>query len=151
MNKANNFLLILISFITCFGYCYSQNISEDQKAIEMLREFYFIQSTIKSTPQNIDKMDSLQKKYCTVKLQKKMIEQFNLTGLDHDLLTNDYGIDSLGIKTLSISKEPKHNNFVVSYIIWDDVVPNVSRKKVKVILKVTVRREDGFLKLDSIN
>ncbi len=151
MNKAISYILIFISFTTAFECSYSQKPTEEQQAIEMLKQFYFAQSAIKSTPQNIGKIDSLQKMYCSKKLQKKLKEQFQLTGLDHDLLTNDFGIDSLGIKTLSISKDLKHNNnYIVSYTILDDVVPNLSKKEIKVIINVTVQKEDGMLKVDDI-
>lgn len=151
MNKSVNYLLISILFATVFECSYSQNTSEDQHAIKMLREFYIAQSKIKSTPQDIGKMDSLQKRYCSKKLQRKLNEQFQLTGLDHDLLTNDYGIDSLGIATLSISKDPdRNNNYTISYTILDDIVPNVSKKEIRVTINVTVIRENNILKVDTV-
>lgn len=151
MNKAISYILIFFSFTTAFECSFSQKPTEEQQAIEMLKQFYIAQSTIKSTPQNIGKMDSLQKMYCSKKLQKKLKEQFQLTGLDHDLLTNDFGIDSLGLKKLSISKDPKqNNNYIVSYTILDDVVPNLTKKEIKVIINVTVQKEDGMLKVDDI-
>ncbi|MFT3740958.1 MAG: hypothetical protein QM786_19585 [Breznakibacter sp.] len=151
MNNAINYLLIFVLFVSAFGCCYSQKPTEEQQVTEMLRQFYIAQSAIKSTPNDIGKMDSLQKLYCSKKLQKKLREQFQLTGLDHDLLTNDYGIDSLGVKTLSISKDSKQNNgYIVSYTILDDVVPNLSKKEIKVIINVTIQKEDDMLKVDDI-
>jgi len=151
MNKATIYLLIFISFTTAFKCSYSQKSTEEQQGIEMLKQFYIAQSGIKSTPQNIGKIDSLQRIYCSMKLQKKLKEQFQLTGLDHDLLTNDYGIDSLGIKTLSIVKDLKQtNNYIVSYTILDDVVPNLSKKEIKVIINVTIKKENGLIKVDDI-
>ncbi len=151
MNKAINYLLIFISLASSSGCNYSQKPAEEQQATEMLRHFYIAQNSIKSIPHDIGKMDSLQKIYCSKKLQKKLKEQFQLTGLDHDLLTNDYGIDSLGVKTLSISKDPeKNNNYIVSYTILDDVVPNLSKKEIKVIINVTILKEDGVFKVDDI-
>lgn len=151
MNKAISYILVFFSFTTALECSYSQKPTEEQQAIEMLKQFYIAQSAIKSTPQNIGKMDSLQKMYCSKKLQKKIKEQFQLTGLDHDLLTNDFGIDSLGIKTISITKDlTQNNNYIVSYTILDDVVPNLSKKEIKVIINVTVQKEDGKLKVDDI-
>lgn len=151
MNKGINYFLFFVLFVTAYECGYSQNVPEDQQAIEMLRQFYIAQSSIKFTPQNISKIDSLQKEYCSKKLQEKLRKQFQLTGLDHDLLTNDYGIDSLGIKTLLISKDPKqNNNYIVTYTILDDVVPGVSKKEIKVIINVTVQKENGKIKVDAI-
>jgi hypothetical protein len=151
MNKWICYSLICILFGLAIKCTYSQIDYGDQRAIEMLRNFYIAQSTIISFPQDIVKMDSLQMEYCSKKLQEKIKEQFQLTGYDHDLLTNDYGIDSLGAQTLSISKKAKRNNtFIVSYTILDDIVPGVSRKEIKVIFDVTVTMEDGILKVDSI-
>ena len=151
MNKSINYLLILISFVTAFECSYSQNNTEDQQALVMLKEFYIAQNKINFTLRDIGKMDSLQKKYCTKKLQEKLKKQFQLTGLDHDLLTNDYGIDSLGIKTLTISKDPNQiNNYIINYTILDDVVPKVSKKEIKVLINVTVKKENHILKVDDI-
>ncbi len=147
-----NYLLVLVSFTTAIERSYSQSASKGTQAIEMLREFYIAQSKINLTIQDIGKKDSLQKKYCSRKLQEKLKEQFNLTGLDHDLLTKDYGIDSLGLKTLKITKDPKQRNcYDISYSIYDDVIPNITKKEIKVEIKVAVKKENHILKVDNIN
>lgn len=139
--------LLCILFVTTFEYSYAQNASEDQQAIEMLNLFYTAYSPVKFTLQGWSKMDSLQRRYCTKRLSKKL----KLLKIESDLLTNDFGIDSLGLKTLSISKYQKAQNiYTVSYTILDDVIPNVCKKEVKVIINVTVQKENGIFKIDDI-
>lgn len=120
----------------------------------MLKEYYFAHNAIwliKPIPPSyvLDmKLDSLQEKYCTLKLRSKSKDQLKY---GQDLLTNDYGIDSIGIKTLSISKEPgKKNVYIVSYTTLSDLVPNISKKEVKVVIHLTIVQENGVLKIDNV-
>jgi len=142
-------ILMLISFDGCVN---AQN--EDKQIIEMLKEYYtahYAIWSIKPTPPSdvLDmKLDSLQDKYCTLNLRSKSKDQLNHW---QDLLTNDYGIDSLGIKTMSISKDTdKKNVYIVSYTTLNDLVPNTSKTEVKVILRLTIVNEKGALKMDNI-
>jgi hypothetical protein len=142
--------LLFLLFITIFNNSCAQENSEEHSAIELVKMFYTARSTIHFTLSDLGKIESLQNKYCTKKLLKRLNENFQLTGLDHDLLTKDYGIDSLGLKTLTVLKDQAQGNvYVVAYTILDDA-PDLSKVEVNVTLYVTVKKEEGSLKIDDI-
>jgi hypothetical protein len=117
----------------------------------MLKEYYSARSTLRLTILDQDKLDSLQNRYCTKKLIKKINKICNESGLEPDILTKDYGIDSLGFKTLTISKDSiRENVYFVSYSILAEVVPNICKKEIKVIIPITVKKENGIIKMDEI-
>jgi hypothetical protein len=147
--------LFCVLFMATFEFSYAQNNSDDKQAIKMIKEFYVEyykvwENTPTSVPANVlhEKIDSFAQKYCTKEARNKAKERF---AYGQDFLTKDYGIDSLGLKTLSISKDIKEkNSYIVSYTILDDVVPNVCKKEVKVIINAIVQKEKGILKIDDI-
>jgi len=48
-------------------------------------------------------------------------KQFEIHGLDHDIFTNDYGIDDEALKTLGIKKEnSKKDCYIVTYVDTSD-------------------------------
>jgi len=132
------------------NYVYSQSNPADEDATQMLKSFYTMRSTIKYIVKDIPKIDSLQKKYCTINLQKKLKEEYKANGLDHDLLTNDNGIDPKALNTISISKAPgKINRYIVSYI---NHTIDANNKPIieKVVSHVIVVKEDGRFKIASV-
>jgi len=113
------FLMFLFIVSLLQGECYAQNNVDDNKAIAMLKEFYWvhsnIESMIKSVPANvyIGKTDSLQKKYCTSELNKEA-KRYSENGFD--LLTNDNGIDAESFKTMTIVKDSANKSiYTISY------------------------------------
>jgi len=148
-------LPFLTNILILTGIVGSVNAQCDDKQIaKMLNDYYTAHNAIWSTkpilPSNVldMKLDSLQEKYCTLNLQIKSKNQLKY---GQDLLTNDYGIDSLGIKTLSISNDTgKKNVYIVSYSTLNDLVPCISKQQVKVILHLTIVKENGVFKINSI-
>jgi len=98
----------------------------------------------------VKKLDSLQKKYCSLRFQKVIKKEFKLGGLDHDLLTNDEGADANFFKTLKVEKDKVNQNvYSVSYT-YHTKDPSYRPIDKKVILHVTVVKEGDSYKIDSV-
>lgn len=146
-----NIIIILFLLASTLCNCCTQAISDDDQAKIMLKEFFGARSTIKFTIKDQDKINSLYKQYCSKKLQKRLNELHLQFGLEHDFLTNDFGIDSLGLKTLTIEKDQRSNNeFIISYNIVADLVPNVVKKEINATIYMIVIKEEGQYKIDDI-
>jgi hypothetical protein len=134
----------LLLYLLCTGlYCYGQtpiNRSKDE-AKHMLKVFYTKYITVVATeegPACENKMEQLQKQFCTRAFLKKMPALFEQTDSDLFLKAQDTSLDYL--KTLTITKTPVPNQYRVSYMA--DVELN---KKSAIVIRVTVAREkDGF-------
>ena len=95
----------------------------------------------------IKKLDSLRKKNCTVQLYNKLKKEFKIDGFDHDILINDEYTDVQHVKTINVRKDPvKQDDYVVSYID-STLSPSYQPVEKKVILYVTVAKEDNNTKL----
>jgi hypothetical protein len=142
--------------VICAIHCgsYAQSNTDDKKAIAMLNEFYTahgnIWSGFKSLPPDAfdQKLDSLQKKYCTTKLRneaKKYIQE------GFDLMTNDKGIDSGSFKTMTIVKDSATKNiYIVSYDISFVDHSNMLKKR-HVALHLGVIKEGENYKIASVD
>jgi hypothetical protein len=144
-------IVLLILYSSC---SYGQNDTSSDKATQMLREFYTSYNVAWSTTKDNDilikKIDSLRRKYCTVALFNKLTKEFKTDGLDHDLLINDEYTDVQNIKTLNITKHPaKQDSYIVSYIDAT-LSPSYKPVKRKIILYVTVIKENGQYKISTV-
>jgi hypothetical protein len=143
----NIFLFLL--FISGAITTKAQNAS-DKQAMQMLKEFYVAYNTVWSTdkyPRLQKKLDSLQRKYCTIWLRKQLKELSKGEGADHDLLINDEFTDVPHLKTLKIIKDvSKPNAYIVSYV---DHTMSPAYKPIDktVIIHVTVAKENGSYKI----
>jgi hypothetical protein len=142
-------------FIICLihNYGYAQNNINNQKAIAMLKDFYAahqsIESIIKSVPSKVyvRKSDSLQDRYCTLELRSK-VKKYTEMGID--FLTNDQGIDSGSLKTMTIVKDPTNRNiYIVRYDVLDSNYPKNPVKR-HIILHVGVLNESEQYKIASV-
>ncbi|MGC9342619.1 MAG: hypothetical protein ACP5E3_07970 [Bacteroidales bacterium] len=141
--------ILLISNINC-----AQSQNKNEQVIEMLKEFY---TAYNKAWENIDDpltlkntLVSLQQKYCSEKLQNKLKDFYKMYGLDHDLLLDDVGTDTITLqKTLSVTKDlEKDNSYVVSYIANIEDPDKTLKKKVTIHLTV-VNEKDSF-KIDQV-
>jgi hypothetical protein len=149
-------IILVFLFVTGALVSEAQNISSDEPAVEMLKAFYTAYNTAWATATLkteqdarvlIKKLDSLQTKYCTIKLRRELKELFKKEGLDHDLLINDEGTDIPHLKTLKIVKdESKADAYTVSYV---DHTLSPSNKPIDktVIIHVAVAKENGSYKI----
>lgn len=141
-------MVLIISFV---GNCFGQSFVKKQEPIEVLREFYTARSTLKCTMQDMDSLNILKENFCTKDFYKRIQDIENKSGIGPDILTKDYGIDSLGVKTLSVVKDfERENTYIVSYSVMDDVIPNLINNKVKVVIYVMVKNENGVFKIDNV-
>lgn len=138
----------LVMFLSQSSCISAQNNPSDKEIIAMLNEFYVAYSTVWSitpppSPDILDrKIDSIQEKYCTLKLRteaKKYLED------GHDLMTNDLGIGIESLKTLIITKDStKADIYIVSYITTNTDAANKPIKQ-KITLKVAVvKGKEGY-------
>lgn len=147
------FLKFLFTMCVMHSECYAQSNINDKKAIAMLKEFYVahqsIESTIRSAPPKVYvwKLDSLQKEYCTLELRNKA-KKYSENGID--FLTNDKGIDSGSIKTMTIVKDPTNKNiYLVCYDVLDSNYPKTPLKR-HIVLHVGVINEGEHYKIASV-
>jgi hypothetical protein len=144
------FFSICLILLVDNGCASAQNNVPEKQAVQMLREFYTAYSKIKFTVKYRNQIDSLQKKYCTIKLRKELKEEFKAGGLDHDPLTNDYGMDDVKLKTMLIKRESATVNvYSVSYTTSTTSPANKPIEE-KVTLHVAVAEETGVLKIASV-
>ena len=128
----------------------TDTISTDEDAIQFLREFYIAYNRAWKEPDDAEKLYNLQQKYCSRKFRKELKEAFKIHGLDHDVLTADYGIDYGSIKTLLITKNDiKENTYCVSYIIDTQDAANKNIKR-NVQIQLVLVKEDGDFKIDAV-
>lgn len=134
---------IVIFFYSSCNFA-QNNISEDQQIRDMLKEFYtsYITQMAEKLPLDIKKINSIKKKYCTVRLLKE-IE--NDEDLDYDPLIDAQDADVAWLKTLSIK-----NNIGIpnGYIITYESSSKYDTEKASIKMTV-VKEKDGY-KIDSV-
>lgn len=134
------FTAVMFFFYSCCNFA-QNDLSEDQQIKDMLKEFYTSYMTqIDKGPIDPKKENSIREKYCTVKLLKE-IE--NDEELDYDpwLNAQDAGVKSLNTLTIKNNIEIS-NGYVVTY---EDTYA-----KKKISIKLTVVKEKGGYKIDSV-
>ena len=142
-------IYLLLTYVILFtsNSVYSQSFEINNQAIHTLREFYTAYSKIEFTVKNLHQLDSLQKKYCSLKLRAELKNEFQTNGLDHDLLTNDHGINSEALKSLTINNDVgKANGYIVCYL---NKTISAANKPIleKVILHISLTKENGAFKI----
>lgn len=153
MKRITYFITTLVFMINT-SCAHSQ--SKDEQIISMLKEFYIAYNTVWENvtsykPEEFEeKVFSLQRKYCSNKLQSEIKKYYEIYKLDHDLLTNDFGTDEETLKsTLTIVKDTtKENSYVVSYVIHIGY-PSTPREE-KNVIHLTVINEGGNYKIDEV-
>jgi hypothetical protein len=147
--------VIILSSSSCFAA--SENDSTEKQTLQMLKEFYtayhtewIATKTTKRFDILIKKIDSLERKYCSLSLRNKLKQEFKKGGLDNDLLTNNEGSDNKSLKTLTVIKDTTRiNSYIVSYV-YDTLSPSYKPITKEVVLHIKVIKEKGEFKIDSV-
>jgi len=126
-----------VGILLCFGsFCQAQNKTSGDSAVIMLKQFY----TAYITADDEKQLSSLQKKYCTKKILKRIADDEEL---DSDPFINAQDTDADWLRTMVINKDAqKPNVYVVSY------VNNYTQKRI--INKLLVVKEGKAYKIDDI-
>lgn len=136
------FLLLVIFKSNCV---YGQTSSDDKQVLGMLKTFYteYMTTVSKDDPRvSLKKTQFLQKKYCTLKLLKRVPALSDQIDADPFLKAQDSSVDCL--KTLTIKKDAKVlNQYIVSYV---DVY-----SQTKFVIFLTVIKENNIFKISSIH
>ena len=149
------YFITTLVFMINTGCVHSQ--SKDEQIISMLKEFYVAYNTVWENATSYkpdefeEKIFSLQRKYCSNKLQSEIKKYYETYKLEHDLLTNDFGgTDSEKLKsTLTIVKNTtKENSYIVSYVV-EIKAPSTPREE-KNVIHLTVIYEEGNYKIDEV-
>ncbi|HTE01717.1 MAG TPA: hypothetical protein VK668_20655 [Mucilaginibacter sp.] len=148
--KTKMYLFISCILLLGSNITFAQGSSISNQSTAMLKEFYSAYSTVKFTLKDLKKIDSLQKKYCSINLRKELNEEYKANGLEHDLLTNDHGINANSLKTLTVIKNSKKiNGYIVSY--FNQTISATNKPILeRVILHVCVTKENGSIKIVSV-
>jgi hypothetical protein len=149
MKNQRLFILTVILLFFINKLSYAQSIIDDKQAVQMLKEFYTAHGNTAYSSKGLHKLDSLKKQYCSLNFRKKLSAEFKAHGLDHDLMTNDYGIDKKALNSLKITKIPYKVN--IYQVIYNIDTTNGGKPIIqKVLLKVKVILENGGLKISSV-
>lgn len=141
--------ILMLGNINCVR---AQN--QEKQIVSMLKEFYIAYNTAWAKC-GFDvlktQLDSLQQKYCSQSFRKELKRQFDMHGLDHDILINDvYTEDIESLKTISVTKDnTKQNAYYVSYTA---VVTGMGNRRTneRVQIHVIVVKENGKFKIDNV-
>jgi len=149
--------VFVVTLILMFNIGCSNTPSKDEQIITLLRDFYIAYNEVWENAKSYnheefkEKVFSLQSKYCSNKLQRKLKQYYESSKFDHDLLTNDFGgTNSEKFKsTLTIVKDTtKEESYIVSYVVKIKA-PSTPREE-KNVIHLTVINEEGNYKIDEV-
>lgn len=136
---------MILTFTSSCGQ--TQNSSTEKQIEEMLQEFYTsyfkVFATEPSGASSQEKLEMLQKQYCTEAFFKKIPEIIERTESDPFLKAQDSDIRYL--KTLTVSKSQQKDEYIVSYIA--DGLPE---EKITVTIYLKVIKEGKNYKIDNV-
>ena len=146
--------VVCIAIVFVSGCAPAQNSSSDKQAEQMLIDFYTQYITTFSTERDLRKMDekleSLQRQHCTENFLRKIPEIIEQTDADPILKAQDSNLSDL--ETLTVTKDSQSKSeFIVSYS-YDLLMAVNPDKTVKqtVVVHLTLVKEDGIYKIDSV-
>jgi hypothetical protein len=121
------------------------------KVKNLIKEFYVSYGSLDYSIENHKKIDSLQKIYCTNKLNDKLFDIFNNSGMDYDIITNDELLNIESLKTLNVKvKDIKSGLYTVSFTTISYPISPTEPIEKKVSFDVKVLIDNGVLKIDEI-
>jgi len=152
--KTLAFLLLTCSILLSYSYRLgAQSNIQNEQIIKMLKEFYIVYNKVLSDAPSINymlinKIDSLQCKYCTKKLRNELRSERKEFGFGFDPLIKDEYAEVLNM--LKVTKDSTRSNvYIVSYCYPTE---NASYKPINktVTFHVLMMKEDGNFKIDSV-
>lgn len=153
MNTFSIFILTSL-FILCNIGCTPKQ-KEDQQIISIITDFYTAHEKLWDSDIDpyklLDKLDSLQQRYCTTGFYGQLKRETKESGLDHDVFTNDYGADDQFLKTLLIKKEPQSKNLYVLTYSTKTEDPRMKVIKVNVTIYISILKENGQFKINDVS
>ena len=143
-----------IYLIVCFFYVSLLPIqAQDSNAEFFFKKVLTCNTRIwesKTSPDSINKqLIDLYQKTCTTRLFGKLVNELKQNGLDHDLITSDYGFDKHSLKTINVSKY-SFNIYRVSYQVFMPDI-NGKQKKYDVVLYYEIKMVNKNLKINGIS
>lgn len=156
--KKNIFIIITQLILLFHGnLVHAQKDTNNDQALQMLKEFYTEYNTawirwlgVKDNSILVKKIDSLEKKYCSLKMRAELKKEFKASGLDYDILRNNEGADEKSLKTLTVVKDKmKKYTYIVSYI-YDTMSPSYKPITATVVIHIAVTKEKDGYKIDAV-
>jgi hypothetical protein len=148
MKKIFYFFITGAMFLGILNCANAQSNTSDKVAIQMLKKCYKAFNITCATVRGENlhkKLDSLQQKYCTVQLIKKI----KSLGPDYDLLGYNPYTDVEHLNTLTVTKDNiAEDAYVVSYI--EHTIEDSKPVDSKITIHVNVLEEADGLKIASI-
>lgn len=140
--------LVLIALISICNNTYVQAQAKplDKQAISMLKKFYTAYFEAWSRPptsDNLKKIKSIQREFCTTSLYNKIIAQYKSQHIGADPFTQSQDINIAWLNTLSFNKNLSElNGYIVSY--------TEPASKEKIIIHLTVIKQGNLFKISDI-
>jgi hypothetical protein len=135
-------LCLLLSLLFLTSYALFAQDSSDQEKIKVLKEFYRAYTTeIQHIDLNSERLDSIEKKYCT----QKLLDWWENEELNYDPFINAQDLNPELYKILNIYRDnSRENKFIVTYNYFENK-PEYESK----IELIVIRSGDGY-KIDQI-
>ena len=147
MNRKRIFSISIpiIVFFCNIGYAQNKDISNF--LIKFYNEYAEVWS-LRVTPDVLKlKLDSLYEKYCS----KEYIPILKEHGLEYDLITDDWWLDTQAAKTLRITKDLSLKDiYIVSYITDVYPISPIEPVAYQITLRVHVIQENGMYKINNV-
>ena len=155
--KSSSFHFFKVAIIILFAAQCSQAQDMENKITPMLKQFYITYNKtwyvgLKNYPTELkNKLNSLEKTYCTENMRNKLQKIYNNFGIEHAYLLDDVVTDTVTFKnTLAISKDTiMDNGYIVSFDTY--IKDPYKSYKEKIIIHLTVKEENGSYKIDGIS
>ena len=151
--KVQTICFIIIVLISMSNKCSSQNVV-NKTNIERLEQFYTLycqiweeQPTV-SPEELYGKLDSLQFQYCSERARKEAKEWF-FEG--HDYFTNDWGIQTESLNSLSIEiNQNNSSDFKISYSVEYFPISPYEKENRQVVLSIRLIEVEGKYVIDIV-
>ncbi|MDD4991453.1 MAG: DUF3828 domain-containing protein [Paludibacter sp.] len=126
----------------------------EEKILDMLNEFYTSYITenskmaeMENKTAGIEKLNSIKRKYCTIRLLNKIDKQNEDAELDADPFLKSQDFNIKWSKTLKFRKDSKNQNmYIVSYSYYD----NYKHTNNQITIKLIIVKQRGCYRIDSV-
>lgn len=146
--------ILIIVYFLCILHVVNACVNQqgEQDANEVIKQLFYENGEIWNGTENTEmlsgKLIPMYKKYCSQKFFRELNDELKRMGVDHDLITCDYGFSKESIETFSIEPLKKGKYRVTYNVVMDDYLGG--KVKTHAILMVTIIKEDNTLKVMNI-